>query len=209
VTEANVKPNRPYVAHARRALAGAAICAAVLGAAPAGADTPRSAVRAAASATGTRSAGALQQALARRSLQTLDGKTVTWQSLQGEVVVVNFWATWCKPCRKELPRLAALDRELAKSGGRVIAVSVDLDRENVRRFAQANHLELAICHDGPDGLAKEMALEMLPTTLVLDRNGTTAYASTGADDEAIDALVAKARALAAERRVAVSSEVPQ
>ena len=196
------------IARVRRALAGAAVVAAAL-TAPAGADAPRGAARAAASepASSKPSADALRNALVRHSLKTIDGKTVTWASLRGDVVVVNFWATWCKPCRKELPRLDKLDEELEKTGGVVLAVSVDLDAENVRRYAQTNKLRLPICHDGPDGLARELGLEMLPYTAVLDRNGTLAYATAGSDDAHLDALVAKVRTLAAAPKVAVSSEV--
>jgi thiol-disulfide isomerase/thioredoxin len=194
------------IARVRRAFVGAAIVAAAL-TAPAGADAPRGAARAATSDPAKHSADALKNALARRTLRTLDGRAITWASLRGEVVVVNFWATWCKPCRKELPRLDALDQELEKSGGRVLAVSVDLDPENVRRFAQANKLRLPICHDGPDGLARDMALEMLPWTAVLGRDGAIAWASSGSDDAHLDALVAKVRALAAEPKTALSNEV--
>ncbi len=194
-----------YSARARRALASAATLAVVLATAPAGAGAPWATAHAAESAPPSQAA--VKQALERRPLVTLDGQPVTWKSLAGEVVVVNFWATWCKPCRKELPRLDALDRELSKTGGRVLAVSVDLDRENVRRYAQVNKLKLPICHDGPDGLAKAMSLEMLPYTVVLDRAGHPAYVSTGADDASLDALVKKVRTLASQPRVALTSEV--
>ena len=195
----------PNIACVRRAFAGAAIVAAAL-TAPAGADAPRGAARAATSEEAPLASDAFKTALARRPLQTIDGKKVTWQSLRGEVVVVNFWATWCKPCRKELPRLDKLDRELAKSGGRVLAVSVDLDAENVRRFARANKLELPICHDGPDGLARDLSLAVLPYTAVLDRTGAVAYVSTSADEAHLNALVARVKALAAEPRTAMSNE---
>jgi thiol-disulfide isomerase/thioredoxin len=197
-------------ARVRRALVGAAVVAAALETAWAGAFAPEAAARAANPEAGATAVGAstLRNALRQHPLATLDGKAVSWEALRGEVVVVSFWATWCKPCRKELPKLDRLNAELAKTGGRVLAVSIDLDQENVRRFAVANKLELPICHDGPDGLAKQLALEQVPYTVVLDRSGTVAYASAGADAARLDALVAKARSLAnAPRTAAVSDEV--
>ena len=80
-------------------------------------------------------AATLKQALREHTLRGLDGKTMTLDALRGEVVVVNFWASWCTPCRRELARLDALNTEIARRGGRVVAISVDEEIENARRFA--------------------------------------------------------------------------
>ena len=140
---------------------------------------------------------AVQRILETHSLQTLDGKRVTLASLQGQVVVVNFWASWCAPCRHELPQLDALNAELAKKGGRVLAVSIDEDRDNAARFAKTQKLALPIAHDGPDGLARQLDLRHVPYTLVLDRSGTIAYASSASSDAAMHQVGAVARELLA------------
>ncbi|NOT35577.1 MAG: TlpA family protein disulfide reductase [Candidatus Eisenbacteria bacterium] len=139
------------------------------------------------------------EALRRHPLRGLDGRTVTLASLQGEVVVVNFWASWCRPCARELPALDALNTELAASGGRVIAVSIDTDLENARRFATAHHLKMPLYHDGPKGLAPRIGLEAIPFTVVLDRDGAVQFATRGSDAGAVQALVAEARRLAVSR----------
>src|SRR5205085_4051736 len=68
----------------------------------------------------------VRRALRECVLHTLDGKPFTLGSLRGEVVVVNFWASWCPPCRKELPALQALHTRLGGQG-RVVAISIDQD----------------------------------------------------------------------------------
>jgi thiol-disulfide isomerase/thioredoxin len=141
----------------------------------------------------------LDLASRRHALRTLDGETVTLDGLRGEVVVVNFWASWCGPCRRELPRLDALHAELSAKGGRVLAVSIDQDVANVRRFVKRFGLKLPVVHDGPDGLANALTLQHIPTTLVLDRTGQVAFTSHGATDAALAELSERARQLVAAR----------
>jgi thiol-disulfide isomerase/thioredoxin len=129
----------------------------------------------------------IRAALGRHALRTLDGHELSIAKLEGEVVVVQFWATWCAPCRRELPALDALDRRLFPHGGRVIAIAIDQDPANVRRFVRTHKLSLPVCHDGPDGLAKELALDHIPFTVVLDRDGSVAFATDGTETDVVAA----------------------
>jgi thiol-disulfide isomerase/thioredoxin len=149
---------------------------------------------------------AARRALAEHELRLLDGKTTTLSAMRGEVVVVNFWASWCKPCRRELPALNALNAELAKQGGNVVAISIDEERDNVKRFARANGLSLPIAHDGPDGLARQLDLKHVPFTIILDRSGQVAFSTSGADGNALESITAAARQLVA--RAPVASDGP-
>jgi thiol-disulfide isomerase/thioredoxin len=128
-------------------------------------------------------AGTAEAALGRHSLRMLDGTSTTLASLRGQVVVVNFWASWCAPCRRELPRLDAMNREMSVQGARVVAVSIDENADNARRFARSGRLSMPIAHDGPSGLARELDLRHVPATVVLDRDGRIAW-STGRSDDA-------------------------
>ena len=120
-------------------------------------------------------------AMAAKPLQRVGGGSLAWSSLRGEVVVLHFWASWCGPCRRELPEIQALHLELAKRGGRVIAVSIDEDQRNAADFAARYAPSLPIYHDVPEGLAKTLDLPALPYTVVLDRNGSVMWAGGGAD----------------------------
>jgi thiol-disulfide isomerase/thioredoxin len=135
-------------------------------------------------------------AIRRHPLSDLDGKPLSWNRVEGQVVVVGFWASWCKPCRHEMPKLAALNEKLAPKGGRVIAISIDHDPENARRFAKKLGLTLPIYADGPDGLARTLDLKQIPYTVVLDRDGRVAYTATGSGEAEMDRLSATASRLA-------------
>ena len=141
----------------------------------------------------------LKRALREHPLRTLDGTTLTLDALRGDVVVVNFWASWCTPCRRELARLDALHADIARRGGRVVAISVDADAGNARRFATRNHLRLPIVHDGPDGLARTLGLSHLPFTMVLDREGQVAFTTLGASETSVAGLVERTQQLVAAK----------
>ncbi len=154
----------------------------------------------------TASTTAAEAALGRHALRTLDGAPLSLASLRGQVVVVNFWATWCAPCRRELPRLNALHRDVTPLGARVIAVSIDEDAANVRRWAQAQKLTLPVAHDGPEGLARELDLKAVPATLVLDKDGRVAWSTARSDDATLAELASTVRRLAAGGGVAARAE---
>lgn len=122
-------------------------------------------------------------------LSTLDGSRISLKSLRGQVVAVNFWATWCPPCREEMPSMVALARDLeAKYPGkfRLLAVSLDDGWEPVKAFLGAPPYQgsmggLSVALDGPDQpttVAYYCAARggcpgeyKLPETYVVDRDG--------------------------------------
>jgi peroxiredoxin len=138
-------------------------------------------------------------------LRRLDGGTMSLGELRGQVVVVTFWASWCPPCRREMPRMNALNAEISSRGGLVVAISIDEDRVNVERFVRRHGLALPVVHDGPDGLARALDLRAVPLALVIDRRGTLVYSSSRSDDAALAQLEATTRELLGARSVAVDS----
>ncbi len=123
--------------------------------------------------------------LGSHRLATLDGGDLRLADLAGEIVVVNFWASWCKPCRKEVPELNDVHRWLSGREGRVVAVSIDHDRARAARFASRQGMAMTVCHDGPDGLARALDISSVPFTLVLDRDGRIAHTVSGQVDEGV------------------------
>lgn len=127
-------------------------------------------------------------ALLARELATVDGRPATLAAWEGQVLVVNFWASWCAPCRRELAQLDAWNADWESRGARVVAVSLDNERERARRFAADRELGLTVLHDGPDGLARELDLSAVPTTYLLDRDGAIVLEVQGSDERQLEQL---------------------
>jgi thiol-disulfide isomerase/thioredoxin len=101
------------------------------------------------------------------------GEKAGLEAFRGEVLVVNFWATWCAPCRKEMPQLEALQVHFSDQPVRVIALSLDRGTgDKPRRFLQELGVEqLTFAHDGSYKAGRAVGLIGLPTTLLVDRQG--------------------------------------
>ena len=133
--------------------------------------------------------------IADYKLSTLDGRTITMRELRGKAVVVIFWASWCAPCRREMPEFDHLNAELAGRGGQVVAISVDARRANAQRFVKQHKLRMVVAHDGPQGLIEQLDLGMLPYTLVLDRQGAIAFDAGEIRDYSVATISTTARRL--------------
>ena len=149
---------------------------------------------------------AWNRALASYAFPSGDGGTQTLSDLRGEVVVVNFWASWCKPCKREMPLLNGLHDRM-KGLGRVVAVSVDREEKRVHRFIEENALTLPVYIDGPEGLASSLDLEFLPYTVVLDADGSVAFASAVTEGKSWNRLVGLVERLTTHVAVAPTRKV--
>jgi len=99
------------------------------------------------------------------------GEPLDLASHRGEVVVVDFWASWCKPCRQELPWLAAMQAKHGKAGLTVLTVNLDRDRADADKLLASLGVNLPVVHD-PDGkIAEAHRLEGMPTSLIYGRDG--------------------------------------
>jgi cytochrome c biogenesis protein CcmG, thiol:disulfide interchange protein DsbE len=114
-------------------------------------------------------------------VQTLEGDTVALGSFAGDVVLLNIWATWCRPCVVEMPALQRLHEELHDRGLRIVAVSVDAPRGvigafgqpggNVRDFVDEFGLTFTVLHDPSGRIQSRYQVNGLPTTYIIDRDG--------------------------------------
>jgi thiol-disulfide isomerase/thioredoxin len=102
-----------------------------------------------------------------------DGNEVTLADFRGDVVVLNLWATWCAPCRREMPSLDRLQAQLGDDGLNVIALSLDRgDVAKVRAFLdEVDVAHLALYHDPEAAAGRTLGTPGLPTTVVIDRAG--------------------------------------
>lgn len=126
----------------------------------------------------------------------LAGEFASLGDYRGEVLVVNFWASWCAPCRDELPVLDAWNTDWTGSGARVVGVSLDKRIGNVERFLADTDLGLPILIDGPDGLAAALDLTAVPSTYLLDRDGRVVMVVRGFQEDELLRLKKAAEGLA-------------
>jgi thiol-disulfide isomerase/thioredoxin len=117
-------------------------------------------------------------ALGAARLRTLDGAPLRLADLHGKVVLLDFWATWCVPCREALPFYAELQRELAARGLSIVAVSVDADDSAVRSWFAAPP-PFVVARDPNGELADSAGVQTLPTSFLLDRAGAARFRNEG------------------------------
>jgi len=101
---------------------------------------------------------------------------------RGQVVVLNFWATWCAPCVEELPSLVEMQRRMKPKGVTVLAVSVDVDDNAYRRFVKDHNVNLLTIRDPGQKSSALYGTHLFPETYVIDRNGVMRRKFIGAVD---------------------------
>ncbi len=128
------------------------------------------------------------------ALVDLNGDAVRFSDLTGRAVVLNFWATWCPPCRREMPLLDAFQKEYSARGLTVVGVDVGEDMELVRRFIESIDVEYPIWVDppgAPPGFDRSQSIHRrfggvgLPTTIFIDREGVVQKRHLGELNRAI------------------------
>lgn len=131
------------------------------------------------------------------TLRQLGGDSWGLKEHAGSVILLNFWATWCAPCRQETPALVRLYHRYRDSGFTIAGITVDEDPKRVvPEFVGKYGIDYPVLVPGPHfGPAEQ--IEALPTSLLVDRNGRLAWSHVGAVDE--DDLAAKIERLLAEK----------
>ncbi|MGH8216707.1 MAG: TlpA family protein disulfide reductase [Rhodanobacteraceae bacterium] len=133
--------------------------------------------------------------------KTLAGQEIRASALRGQVVVISFWATWCRYCMKELPVLGGLQAVAHERKLPLQVVEINYEEDH-RTFVRATHLltpklpGLLLTWDRTGALAKSFGLDgALPAMIMLHRDGTVAHVHVGYDESMLDTLVAEINAL--------------
>ena len=117
-------------------------------------------------------------------LSSLEGQRLKLSDFHGRVVLLNFWATWCGPCRAEVPELNKLQRDFQASGLAVVGVAWDDSAAGVREFQKEIRQDYTVLLGGEDAQDKFEAIRSLPSTYVIDREGRIRQRIIGARDRA-------------------------
>jgi peroxiredoxin len=124
------------------------------------------------------------------TLTDLQGQKVQLKDYQGKVVLVNAWATWCPPCRAEMPDINAYFQAHQTDGFMVLAVNAGDSLDKAASFAQSNSLAFPVLLDSNLSLLDSMGRHDFPTSIVIGRDGRVKYIQVGMfSPEALDAVV--------------------
>lgn len=122
----------------------------------------------------------------------LDGARFDLAAQRGKLVLVDFWASWCEPCRRELPALEALHREHAAAGLVVVGVSLDEELADAEAFARDQvKLSFPLVYDADRSLAGRWSPPKMPTVFLIERDGTIARVFAGEKPGQLDELRAE------------------
>lgn len=113
------------------------------------------------------------------SLLDQDGKPIALSALKGEVVLINFWASWCAPCRQEMPLLDTLYKRYKKLGFTLLGVNVEEDSDKARDLIKVNSVSFPILFDRKNEVSKLYNLVAMPSTVMIDREGKVRFTHAG------------------------------
>ena len=135
-----------------------------------------------------------------RTMAATGPRTKTITDYRGQVVLLNLWATWCDPCKQEMPGIQALYDSLGPQGLRVVAVSVDDPgfEDAIRKFVAEHHLTFEILHEGSGAIERDYQTSGIPETFVIGKDGIIRKRVIGAAAWNSDANLKLLRGLLAE-----------
>jgi len=128
------------------------------------------------------------------TLKSLGGKNLKLSEMAGNVVLINFWASWCGPCREEMPLLNDLHKKYEPLGFTVLGVNVEEDAKNARGFLKNFPVDFPIVLDNKNKVSKKYNVIAMPTTVVVDRDGNMRFLHKGykpGDEEKYRKMVKK------------------
>lgn len=134
------------------------------------------------------------------TLPDLEGKEVSLTDYRGQVVLLNIWATWCPPCKEEMPSMEKLYQQLNGKGFQILAVSIDKeDTKVVKDFVQKNGLSFTILHDRKNILWNKYGMTGVPESFIIGKDGRIVEKVIGPRDWSEEDIVAKVEDILADR----------
>jgi len=113
------------------------------------------------------------------TLASNQGKNIKLSELSGQVVMINFWASWCGPCRQEMPLLDALYKKYSPLGFTILGVNVEEDSKPGKKLIRDLKVTFPILYDTSNKASKLYDVLAMPTTVIIDRNGRIRYVHKG------------------------------
>ena len=131
--------------------------------------------------------------------RTIDGsKSLALEDYRGKVVLLDFWASWCPPCLKSLPKYNDLRREIGTANFEIVAVNVDENTDDARKFLQKHPVSYPIAKDPKGILPGVFGVKAMPTSYLIDRNGVVQYVHAAFKEGDIEILRAEIQKLIAK-----------
>lgn len=113
------------------------------------------------------------------ALPSQQGETLALSHFQGDVVMLNFWASWCAPCRQEMPLLDDLHKRFKKIGFTVLGVNIDEDISDAKRLLKEIPVTFPVVFDSKSSVSEMYQLDSMPTTVMIDRKGNKRFLHRG------------------------------
>jgi peroxiredoxin len=113
------------------------------------------------------------------TLQSRDGKTVTLAQFKGDVVMLNFWASWCGPCRQEMPLLDSIYKQYKDMGFTLIGVNVEPNSRDANAWLMKTPVSYPILYDTKSQVSQLYHVQAMPTTVIIDRKGIVRFVHNG------------------------------
>ena len=133
------------------------------------------------------------------SLKSFEGREITLSQLKGKVVLLDFWATWCGPCRESIPHLIQLYKDYRESGFELVGINVDKgDREVVRRFILSMDIPYPVV-TAPEDVVRSYRVTGIPATFLIDKEGKIRERVVGYSSAIVQQITAKVAALTSEK----------
>ena len=133
------------------------------------------------------------------ALPTAAGDSVSLERMRGRVVYVDFWASWCGPCRRSFPWMNEMQRRYGDKGLSIVAINVDKKRADATRFLSETPAEFTVVYDAPGAIPAAYAVKGMPSSYLIDTSGNVVAVEQGFRDQSPAALEQKIRALIVSR----------